>query len=114
MEDQTVDFWAECLLTMVFYDPFSDSEDGGDTSAKAPKNIDGKRARRGKMGDMRGSQPRAEAICNLKDVRRSQVGLVGGKNASLGEMIGELASEGIPVPPGFAVSLRGFRSIQGC
>ena len=38
------------------------------------------------------------------DLRRTDVALVGGKNASLGEMVGSLGAEGVRVPPGFATS----------
>jgi pyruvate,water dikinase len=48
-------------------------------------------------------------IRKLRDVRLSDLPLVGGKNASLGEMLGELAGEGIPVPDGFAVTAEGYR-----
>ena len=34
---------------------------------------------------------------------------VGGKNASLGEMVRELASQGVRVPDGFAITARGYR-----
>jgi pyruvate,water dikinase len=37
------------------------------------------------------------------------VGLVGGKNASLGEMIQQLTPKGVNVPTGFAVTAYGFR-----
>lgn len=37
-------------------------------------------------------------------VRRTDVGLVGGKNASLGEMVQELGAAGIKVPDGFATT----------
>jgi len=43
-------------------------------------------------------------VLPLDQVNRGDVGLVGGKNASLGEMVQYLASEGIPVPPGFAIT----------
>ncbi|QTD94703.1 phosphoenolpyruvate synthase [Burkholderia anthina] len=36
------------------------------------------------------------------DLRRSDVARVGGKNASLGELIGNLSAHGVNVPPGFA------------
>jgi pyruvate,water dikinase len=39
----------------------------------------------------------------------SDVGLVGGKNASLGEMIRSLAPLGVRVPDGFAVTAEGYR-----
>ncbi|MDP4229652.1 MAG: phosphoenolpyruvate synthase [Bacteroidota bacterium] len=48
------------------------------------------------------TQPFAEI--NSKDILR-----VGGKNASLGEMIGHLASKGIQVPDGFATTADAFR-----
>lgn len=37
------------------------------------------------------------------------VGLVGGKNASLGEMLRELSSLGVPVPDGFAITTEAFQ-----
>lgn len=39
------------------------------------------------------------------------VGLVGGKTASLGEMVRQLASRGVPVPPGFAVSADAYAAL---
>src|SRR5215471_3012456 len=44
----------------------------------------------------------------LDRLRMSDVAQVGGKNASLGEMIGELRSEGIRVPGGFATTAFAF------
>jgi pyruvate,water dikinase len=41
-----------------------------------------------------------ELVLWFEDVRNSDVSIVGGKNASLGEMI----NSGLPVPPGFAVT----------
>jgi pyruvate,water dikinase len=43
------------------------------------------------------------------EVGRGDVGLVGGKNASLGEMIRSLASSGVRVPEGFATTAGAFR-----
>ncbi|GKU22587.1 unnamed protein product [Fusarium langsethiae] len=43
-------------------------------------------------------------VLNFDHLRRGDVGLVGGKNSSLGEMIGALSTDGIPVPPGFAIT----------
>ncbi|MBP6698353.1 MAG: phosphoenolpyruvate synthase [Flavobacteriales bacterium] len=40
----------------------------------------------------------------LRDVRNTDVSAVGGKNASLGEMIATLGSAGISVPDGFAIT----------
>jgi len=44
------------------------------------------------------------SIAWFETVRRKDVGIVGGKNASLGEMISALAAEGVDVPPGFATT----------
>ncbi|KAL7930251.1 phosphoenolpyruvate synthase [Trichoderma chlorosporum] len=43
-------------------------------------------------------------VLNFGHLNRNDVNLVGGKNSSLGEMIGALSTEGIPVPPGFATT----------
>ncbi|RZV34144.1 MAG: phosphoenolpyruvate synthase [Sphingomonadaceae bacterium] len=48
-------------------------------------------------------------ILNFRDVSRGDVGKVGGKNASLGELIGALVPQGIAVPPGFATTADAFR-----
>src|ERR1044072_4014215 len=45
----------------------------------------------------------------LKDLRLKDLAEVGGKNASLGEMIGALSSAGIRVPGGFATTADAFR-----
>jgi len=45
----------------------------------------------------------------LKDLRLKDLAEVGGKNASLGEMIGALAKAGIRVPGGFATTAEAFR-----
>src|SRR5260370_12423874 len=45
----------------------------------------------------------------LKDLRLKDLAEVGGKNASLGEMIGSLAAAGIRVPGGFATTADAFR-----
>ncbi|WP_413873445.1 phosphoenolpyruvate synthase [Albidovulum sp.] len=44
------------------------------------------------------------------EVARGDVALVGGKNASLGEMTVALSPKGIRVPPGFATTAAAFRS----
>ncbi|MGG7643495.1 phosphoenolpyruvate synthase [Rhodovulum sp. YNF3179] len=46
----------------------------------------------------------------FEDLGRGDVALVGGKNASLGEMVRELDARGIRVPPGFATSADAFRA----
>jgi pyruvate, water dikinase len=45
----------------------------------------------------------------LDQLRMSDLAQVGGKNASLGEMIGNLAGLGVSVPGGFATTSDGFR-----
>jgi pyruvate,water dikinase len=47
----------------------------------------------------------------LSDQAASEVDLVGGKNASLSQMIRELGPLGIRVPPGFAVTTRAYSRI---
>ncbi len=45
----------------------------------------------------------------FKEIRNSDIPLVGGKNASLGEMYSNLASKGVRVPNGFAVTAAAYR-----
>jgi len=49
----------------------------------------------------------------LQDLRMGDVEQVGGKNASLGEMISQLARAGIRVPGGFATTAGAFRDFLG-
>jgi pyruvate,water dikinase len=51
----------------------------------------------------------AMRVAWLKDLRLKDLEQVGGKNASLGEMIGALAAAGIRVPGGFATTAAAFR-----
>ena len=46
----------------------------------------------------------AQQIVWFDEIRRHDVPRVGGKNASLGEMVGNLAAEGVKVPAGFATT----------
>ena len=48
-------------------------------------------------------------IIPFRELDLGSVAKVGGKNASLGEMIGELAGAGIRVPDGFATTAYAFR-----
>jgi pyruvate,water dikinase len=48
-------------------------------------------------------------IAWLKDLRMADLDQVGGKNASLGEMIGGLSQAGIVVPGGFATTAQAYR-----
>ena len=47
-------------------------------------------------------------VVPFEDLRMSDVEVVGGKNASLGEMISQLPS-GVRVPTGFATTAHAFR-----
>ena len=51
-----------------------------------------------------------ENVVWLNDVSISDIEKVGGKNASLGEMIGGLSSKGVQVPNGFATTAKAFNS----
>jgi pyruvate,water dikinase len=51
----------------------------------------------------------AMRVAWLKDLRLKDLAEVGGKNASLGEMIGGLAAAGIRVPGGFATTAAAFQ-----
>ena len=53
------------------------------------------------------TQPLIYHYCHL---RASNVALVGGKNASLGEMLSQLSQSGIRVPDGFATSAQLYRN----
>lgn len=48
-------------------------------------------------------------VRSLKELNREDTSQVGGKNASLGEMIGSLAERGIRVPGGFATTANAYR-----
>ncbi|HUY84823.1 MAG TPA: phosphoenolpyruvate synthase [Steroidobacteraceae bacterium] len=48
-------------------------------------------------------------IVPFERLKRGDVELVGGKNASIGEMIGELAGLGVSVPGGFATTSHAYR-----
>jgi pyruvate,water dikinase len=47
----------------------------------------------------------------FEDIGIDDVPLVGGKNASLGEMYRHLASQGVPVPNGFAITADAYRYV---
>ncbi|HET9190900.1 MAG TPA: phosphoenolpyruvate synthase, partial [Rudaea sp.] len=51
----------------------------------------------------------SDLILWLDELRLSDLGKVGGKNASLGEMIGNLAKLGVSVPGGFATTANAFK-----
>ena len=49
-------------------------------------------------------------VISLADLRMTDVGRVGGKNASLGEMISALSQSGVLVPGGFATTADAYRN----
>ena len=51
-------------------------------------------------------------VIPLERLRMRDLAQVGGKNASLGEMIGELSAAGIRVPGGFATTADAFREFM--
>jgi pyruvate,water dikinase len=51
----------------------------------------------------------SDYVVRFQDLRMSDLARVGGKNASLGEMIGHLATRGIRVPGGFATTATAYR-----
>src|SRR4051794_9436764 len=53
--------------------------------------------------------PEAAYVASFEDLRMADVDSVGGKNASLGEMISQLAGAGVRVPGGFATTAQAFR-----
>jgi len=55
----------------------------------------------------------SEYVIPFGELRMSDLERVGGKNASLGEMIGALASAGVRVPDGFATTAAAFREFLG-
>jgi pyruvate,water dikinase len=54
-----------------------------------------------------------EFILWFGDVGKEDVGRVGGKNASLGEMVRNLSPRGVLIPPGFAVTAAAYRRYIG-
>ena len=48
-------------------------------------------------------------VASFENLRMTDVESVGGKNASLGEMISQLAGAGVRVPGGFATTAQAFR-----
>jgi hypothetical protein len=52
-------------------------------------------------------------VVPFEHLRMTDVEAVGGKNASLGEMISQLAASGVRVPGGFATTAHAFRAVPG-
>lgn len=57
----------------------------------------------------KGWQMAEKIVLWFQEVGVEDVAAVGGKNASLGEMVGALTSKGVRVPPGFATTAGAFR-----
>jgi pyruvate,water dikinase len=55
-------------------------------------------------------EPTTALVVPFENLRMHDVEAVGGKNASLGEMISQLAASGVAVPGGFATTAQAFRS----
>lgn len=53
------------------------------------------------------------AVVWFEDLRRADVPLVGGKNASLGELVANLSAKGVRVPPGFATTAEAYWKFVG-
>jgi len=53
----------------------------------------------------------SDYVVRFEDLRIGDVPRVGGKNASLGELIGKLAARGIRVPGGFATTAAAYRDL---
>ncbi|WP_295886182.1 phosphoenolpyruvate synthase [uncultured Thiohalocapsa sp.] len=61
------------------------------------------------MPDAASNTDQAVLVVQLADLDNNDVARVGGKNASLGEMIGALSAEGVRVPDGFATTADAYR-----
>lgn len=58
---------------------------------------------------MQGAGVAMKYIMDLKDVKSNDINLVGGKNASIGEMIQGLSAKGVLVPGGFATTAEAYK-----
>ena len=61
------------------------------------------------MKELQASGGEAVYVASFEHLRMTDVESVGGKNASLGEMISQLAGAGVRVPGGFATTAQAFR-----
>src|SRR5688572_3261288 len=52
--------------------------------------------------------PQTNHVIWFEDLTRNDVAKVGGKNASLGEMVRNLGGKGVSVPPGFATMAEAY------
>ncbi len=61
------------------------------------------------MSNQQNQVPTTARVIPFEQLRMGDVEIVGGKNASLGEMISQLAASGVRVPGGFATTAFAFR-----
>jgi hypothetical protein len=52
---------------------------------------------------------KSSLVRKFRDLSARDLSVVGGKNASLGEMIGALAQKGVRIPDGFATTAEAYR-----
>ena len=55
---------------------------------------------------------RMKYVVDLNDLRLADIDRVGGKSASLGEMLQELTELGVNIPGGFAVTVDAYRELD--
>ena len=64
-----------------------------------------------RLQTVRGHEMAPNFVRWFKDIGAGDTGSVGGKNASLGEMVRNLGPYGITVPPGFAITADAYRQL---
>jgi len=83
------------------------------SAVAAAARSDRKKTRRSKPSAVavqaRGGDEDTRACIPLEEVRNDDVEKVGGKSASLGEMISQLAESGVPVPGGFSTTSYAYK-----
>ena len=50
-------------------------------------------------------------VKGFEEIEAKDIALVGGKNASLGEMIKNLSKKGVNIPPGFAITAEAYKYV---
>ena len=61
----------------------------------------------------RGGEEDTRGCIPLEELRNTDVEKVGGKSASLGEMISQLSDVGVPVPGGFSTTAHAYKEFLG-
>ncbi len=80
-------------------------------ASKRPLTMSAGRKQRVNGPEGRGSQAVPRFIKWFSDITIGDVPLVGGKNASLGEMYRELTPQGVRIPNGFAITAEAYRHL---